>query len=226
MGAVAQEESQMSARFLFGNVARWAGILAVLGALALTGCAAPTVSARVTSFQQWPAAVEGQTYQFVPADSSQLNNLEYQSFQDMVRAGIGATGLVEAQPGARGRFDVSFRYGTSQTQVMVRRSYDPYFYGGYGGYYGPGPWGMGAGYWGPGYWGPGWVDVPMVVQRNSLTLFIRDTQQGGAEVYRSTAFILSERDDFIRTMPYLVRAIFDNFPGNNGAEREIQFPVQ
>jgi hypothetical protein len=66
----------------------------------------------------------------------------------------------------------------------------------------------------------------MVVQRNSLTLQIHDTQRGGAEVYRSTAFILSERDDFLRTMPYLVRAIFDNFPGNNGAERQIQFPVQ
>ena len=58
----------------------------------LSGCAAPTVAARVTSFQQWPAGVEGQSYQFVPADASQTNNLEYQSFQDMVRAGIGATG--------------------------------------------------------------------------------------------------------------------------------------
>jgi hypothetical protein len=66
----------------------------------------------------------------------------------------------------------------------------------------------------------------MVVQRNTLTLHIYDTQRSGAEVYRSSAFILSERDDFLRTMPYLVRAIFDNFPGNNGAEREIRFPVQ
>ena len=98
----------------------------------LSGCAAPTVAARVTSFQQWPAGVEGQSYQFVPADASQTNNLEYQSFQDMVRAGIGATGLVEAQAGAKPRFDVSFTYGTSQTQVMVRRPYDPGFYGGYG----------------------------------------------------------------------------------------------
>ncbi|PND31644.1 DUF4136 domain-containing protein [Achromobacter pulmonis] len=206
------------------NAGRWAGVLAVAGALALTGCAAPTVSARVTSFQQWPAGVEGQTYRFVPADASQNNNLEYQSYQDMVRAGIGATGLVEAQHGAKSRFDVSFRYGTTQTQVMVRRAYDPYFYGGYGyggygGFYGPGP-------WGPGFWGPDWVDVPMVVQRNSLTLQIYDTQRGGAEVYRSTAYILSEREDFTRTMPYLVRAIFDNFPGNNGAEREIKFPAQ
>ncbi|CAB5516450.1 hypothetical protein LMG26857_05523 [Achromobacter anxifer] len=205
------------------NARRWAGLLVVAGAFALAGCAAPTVSARVTSFQQWPAGVEGQTYQFVPAEASQNNNLEYQSYQDMVRAGIGATGLVEAKPGVKGRFDVSFRYGTTQTQIMVRRPYDPYFYGGYGygGFYGPRPWG--AGY---GYWGPDWVDVPMAVQRNTLTLQIYDTQRGGAEVYRSSAFILSERDDFLRIMPYLVRAIFDNFPGNNGAEREIQFPVQ
>ncbi|WP_088154322.1 DUF4136 domain-containing protein [Achromobacter xylosoxidans] len=205
------------------NARRWAGLLAVAGALALSGCAAPTVSARVTSFQQWPAGVEGQTYQFIAADASQNNNLEYQSYQDMVRAGIGATGLVEAKPGAKGRFDVSFKYGTTQTQIMVQRPYDPYFYGGYGygGFYGPRPWG--AGY---GYWGPDWVDVPMVVQRNTLSLHIYDTQRGGAEVYRSSAFILSERDDFLRTMPYLVRAIFDNFPGNNGAEREIRFPVQ
>lgn len=211
------------------HAGRLAGTLAVLATLVLSGCAAPTVSARVTSFQQWPTGVEGQTYQFVTADASQNNNLEYQSYQDMVRAGIGATGLVEAQPGTKARFDVSFRYGVSQTQVMERRPYDPYFYGGYGGFYGPGPWGP-YGPYGPypygGYWGPGWVDVPTVVQRNSLTLQIYDSQRSGAEVYRSTAYILSDGDDFMRTMPYLVRAIFDNFPGNNGAEREIRFPVQ
>lgn len=65
----------------------------------------------------------------IAADASQNNNLEYQSYQDMVRAGIGATGLVEAKPGAKGRFDVSFNYGTTQTQIMVQRPYDPYFYG-------------------------------------------------------------------------------------------------
>ncbi|MBR8655067.1 DUF4136 domain-containing protein [Achromobacter sp. Marseille-Q0513] len=214
----------MSGTSIF-NMGRLAGLFAVSGAMLLSGCAAPTVAARVTSFQQWPAGVEGQSYQFVPADASQTNNLEYQSFQDMVRAGIGATGLVEAQAGAKPRFDVSFTYGTSQTQVMVRRPYDPGFYGGYGygpgGYYGPRPWGGGFG-----YWGPDWVDVPMVVQRNALNLQIRDAQRGGAEVYRSSAYVLSDGDNLLRTMPYLVRAIFDNFPGNNGAEREIQFPVQ
>ncbi len=183
-----------------------------------SGCATPTVAARVTSFQQWPQGVQGQTYGFQPADASQVNNLEYQSFQDMVRAGIGATGLVEAREGQKPRFTVSFTYGVTQTQVMVPRPYDPYFYGGYG--YGP-RW---PGPWGP-FWGPDWVEVPAVAFRNNLDLHIRDMERGGAEVYRSRAYIVSEQQNLLRAMPYLVRAIFDNFPGNNGSEREVELPA-
>lgn len=207
------------------GAARWGRLaavsLAVAAAALVSGCAAPTVAARVTSFQQWPTGVEGQTYRFQTANAGQENNLEYQSFQDMVRAGIGPTGLVEARDGQSARFVVSFTYGATQTQVMVRRAYDPYFYGGYGGYYGPRVWG---GPWGPGpFWGPEWVDVPTVAFRNGLNLQIRDTARGNAEVYRSSAYIVSQREDLLRAMPYLVRAIFDHFPGNNGAEREVEY---
>lgn len=204
-------------RSLFKYVSRWAGLAGVAAVLFLAGCAAPSVSARVTSFQQWPSGVEGQTYRFVPADPAQVNNLEYDSFKDMVRAGIGATGLIEAKGNEKARFDVQFRYGELQTQVMERRPYDPFFAGGF---YGPRPWGMGGG-----FWGPTWVDVPVVAFRNNLSLQIFDAERGGAEVYRSSAFIVTERENLLNTMPFLVRAIFDNFPGNNGAEREVRMPL-
>jgi len=199
---------------------RWIGLSAALCAALLSGCAAPTVAARVTSFQKWPQGVEGQRYAFAPADAAQNNNLEYQSYRDMVRAGIGATGLVEAGAGQPARFTVTFRYGSTPTQVMVRRPYDPYVYGGYGGFYGPRWWGHGMG-----YWGPDWVDVPTAAVRNTLNLEIHDTAQGGAEVYRATSYVISQRDDLVRAMPYLVRAIFDNFPGNNGTERRVEYPA-
>ncbi|ARP90175.1 hypothetical protein CAL14_07630 [Bordetella genomosp. 9] len=193
-------------------------LLLILGMVA--GCATTeSVSARVTSFQQWPADATGQPYRFVLHDPGQNNNLEYQNFQDMVRAGIGSTGLVEAKPGQPARFDVSFTYGTTQTQVNVRQPYDPYFYGGFGpGYYGR-PWGP----WG--YWGPDWVDVPVAAYRNSLTVIIRDASQGGKEVYRATSYSVSEREELLKVMPYLVRAIFDNFPANNGSERRVRYTV-
>jgi hypothetical protein len=188
----------------------------------LTGCATTqSVSARVTSYQQWPADSTGQRYRFVVADPAQQNNLEYQNFQDMMRGGISPTGLVEAQQGQPARFEVSFKYGVAQTQITVRRPYDPYFYGGYGpGFYGGrygGPWG--------GFWGPDWVDVPAVAYRNSLAVEIRDASQGGKEVYRATAYSVSDGDELLKVMPYLVRAIFDGFPGNNGSERRVRYTV-
>ncbi|OZI74399.1 DUF4136 domain-containing protein [Bordetella genomosp. 12] len=206
----------------WGRLAAMSLVVAAAGVV--SGCATPTVAARVTSFQQWPQGVEGQTYRFQTANAGQKDNLEYQAFQDMVRAGIGPTGLVEAQAGKDARFLVSFTYGSKQTQIMVRRAYDPYFYGGYGGpYFGPRGW---RGPWGPApFWGPDWVDVPAVAFRNSLNLQIFDTARGNAEVYRSTAYIVSQQEDILRAMPYLVRAIFDNFPGNNGSEREVEFPL-
>jgi len=208
---------------LFARFYRWAGATLASAVLVLTGCASATLAAHITSFQQWPADAPGQFYRFAAADASQNNNLEYQTYQDMVRAGIGATGLVEAQGNAKPRFEVSFKYGVTQTQIMVRRPYSPPFYGGYpyGGFYTPH-----AGWNGISYWGPNWVDVPTVAYRNSLSLEIHDNAHSGAEVYRSTAYIITEREDLLRTMPYLARAIFDNFPGNNGAERQVNYPLE
>jgi len=200
------------------SLCRLAGVAVVLSASMLTACVTPTVQARVTSFQHWPSDAVGATYRFVDATPGQANNLEYQAYQDAMRSGISPTGLIEAQSGKSARFNVSFQYGTEQTQVMVRQPYDPYFYGGFGGFYGS-PWG------GAGFWGPNWVDVPTVAYRNRLTVEIYDNSRQGAQVYRSTAYIVTERENLVRTMPYLTRAIFDNFPGNNGSEREVEYPV-
>jgi hypothetical protein len=208
------------------KVRRWRPVAQALAVMLfagiLAGCATtPSVSARVTSFQEWPAGATGQRYRFVAADPSQNNNLEYQNFRDMVRSGISPTGLVEAPPGQPARFDVSFRYGVTQTQVNVRHPYDPYFYNGFGpGFYG-------NRYWAPwgGYWGPDWVDVPTVAFRNALTVEIHDASQGGKEVYRATAYSVTENDRLLKVMPYLVRAIFDNFPANNGSEREVRYTM-
>lgn len=201
------------------SVRRTAGVLgAVLSVSILAGCATPMVQARVKSFQQWPSDAVGATYRFVDATPGQANNLEYQAYQDTMRANLGPTGLVESMSGKNARFDVSFEYGTEQTRVMVRQPYDPYFYGGFGGFYGP--------RWGAGYWGPTWVDVPAVAYRNRLTVEIHDNARNGAEVYRSSAYIVSEQENLVRAMPYLAQAIFDDFPGNNGSEREVEYEVE
>ncbi len=190
-------------------------------ALLVTGCAS-TLSARVTSYQQWPANAQGELYRIVPSEN-QVNNLEFQSVADMVRASLGPTGLVEASSGKAARFDIAVAYSNPISTALVQRYYDPYMDGwgfgpAFGGYYG--------GYrgWGGGmYMAPPVYDVPVEVYKNTLTVIIRDNQNGGAEVYRSSAVNISTSDNLAQAMPYLAQAVFDSFPGNNGQVREVHY---
>ncbi len=181
----------------------------------LAGCAA-TLSARVTSYQQWPAGVAGQTYEFAPS-TAKANNLESDTFADMLRAAIGPTGLVEAAPGKSARFEVSFTYENPLVQSWTQQYAPPPFYGGYGPYY-PG-WGGGM------YYGPAVVTVPVQYYKNTLTVSIKDLTRHGAEVYRSSAVSLSGNNNLPGIMPYLARAVFEGFPGNNGQVRVIRYEL-
>src|SRR5690554_1605078 len=122
-------------------------IWAIAGLLALASCA-NTLSARVTTYQQWPVGVQGEYYRIVPTPA-QTGSLEFGAFADMLRAAIGQTGLREAAGGAQARFDVHMQYGTELKQTWVQRYDDYYLNDGwmgpaFGGYYGGwGGWGGG-----------------------------------------------------------------------------------
>lgn len=203
------------------RASRYVALLASI--VVLTSCAS-TISARVTSYQQWPADATGSTYRIHPMPG-QTNNLEFDAFADMVRAAIGPTGLVEAGQAQSPRFDVLVGYGNPVQQRWVQRYRDPYmdgwgfnpFFGGM--YGGNGGWGWGSGI----YMGPSTVNVPVEVFQNTLTITIKDNQHNDAEVYRSSAVSISDTDHLVTVMPYLAQAIFDGFPGNNGQVREVRY---
>lgn len=200
----------------------WAVWLAA-ALLALSGCAS-TLSARVTSYQQWPVDVQGEYYRIVPSPE-QSCNLQFGAFADMLRAAIGPTGLVEAPGAAQARFEVRMEYDNPVRQVWVQRYNDGYLNDGwmgpaFGGYYG------GWSRWGGGiFYSPSVVTAPMNVYRNTLTVIISDRQENGKEVYRATAVHSSEVENLDAVMPYLMEAIFDGFPGNNGQTREIRYEL-
>jgi hypothetical protein len=204
-------------------LSQWLAVVA--GLLLVSGCAS-TLSARVTSFQKWPADAQGASYRIVPG-AGQENNLEFQNIADMIRANIGPVGLVEAsaqggKASASPRFDVHVQYSNPSSQVWVRRYADPYLYDGWG--FGPAfGWYGGYPFWGGAYYSPAVVDEPVLVYRNTLTFTINDNRDKGLEVYRSTAVNQSGRDNLLQAMPYLARAVFDGFPGNNGQVREVEY---
>lgn len=201
----------------------WRYCAVMASVLLFTGCAS-TLSARVTTFQQWPAQTQGQTYRIVP-NAGQSNNLEYQAFADMIRASIGPIGLVEANADRSARFDVSFEFSNPVALAWVQSYGDPYFNNGFGPAWG-GYYGRGRGWGGAIMVMPSAVTVPVSVYKNTLEVRIKDNRNHGAEVYRSTAVSMSGGDDLLAAMPYLARAVFDGFPGNNGQVRDITYQRQ
>lgn len=187
-----------------------------LGASVLLAGCASNFSATVTQFQAWPANTLNATYRIVPK-GQEINNLEFQSVADMLSASLGAIGLLPALNQTVARFDVYAEYGSSVSQTMAPAYPGPYMMDG---------WGMGGyyGMWGAPMFVPS-VEVPVQVYKNKLTVTINDMQNNGREVYRSTVSSVSNNENLIQSMPYLVRAAFDNFPGNNGQVREVTLPV-
>ncbi|NYT26180.1 DUF4136 domain-containing protein [Alcaligenaceae bacterium] len=213
----------MNSHAAFNSLRRIWGVWLAAALIALGGCAS-TLSARVTTYQQWPIGTQGEYYRIVPV-AAQSGNLQFAAFSDMLRAAIGPVGLREATGEAKARFEISMEYGNPVKQVWVQRYNDAYLYDGwmgpaFGGYYG------GWGRWGGGIFvTPSVVNVPVDLYRNTLTITIRDQESGGREVYRATAVHSSEADNLDSVMPYLMQAIFDHFPDNNGQVREVRYEL-
>jgi len=211
----------------FARGVRIAASVAVL--TGLVGCAANNqFVARVTTFQQWPADANGQSFRFeqVPVER---NTLELQSYEALVATQLQRIGLVQAQPWARdARFSVRIAYG-----AMPFQTWDDVpapFYGGpafsYGGFgYGNG-WGLGYGMMYPfGGYGPAYTAVPVTAWRDTLEVSIRDSSQGNAEVFQGRATHDAGRAALPYVMPYLVDAVFQNFPQGNGQVRTVRIPL-
>jgi len=193
----------------------------LLAALALlTGCTA-MFSARVTTFHQWPADAVGQTWHLADPTDEQ-NRLEYAAYANLLRAAIAITGLTESThaqtPNQPARFTVSIDYRSEAARVIRHETIDPFFHGVWGR-----PWGWGLG----GYTTPAWYAVPQDAKRHVLTVTIRDnngTDANRAEVYRASAVnITTENSVLAQVMPQLLRAIFEEFPGNNGQVRDVRY---
>lgn len=197
--------------------------LLILSSVFLMSACASSWSAKVTTFQRWPAELYEARYSIVPSDE-QKNSLEFQAVADSVRVAMGAAGLVEG--GAEGRLVVELSYGNPLQQEWVERyvdPYDPFIYGG------PFSIGLGAGFGhsmhfrGRYYPMPHYVSVPIDIYSNTLKVVIKDKEKHMTEVFKVTAINKSETDNLISVIPLLARAAFNNFPGLNGKVEQVRF---
>lgn len=205
------------------------GLNAIL-ALVLAGlaaCASP-ITAKVTSFNQWPADTAGASFSFIrPVDV--LNDLEQQAYEGRVQAELEKLGMKRVNPGQVGRIQVDIVTGNGTRNKQFREAiyrdnyiYHPPYRDGAGNVFG--------GFWAPDQFGSRYVGdriINRTVQVSNLRLRLLDSQ-GSAPgkpraVFESRAVYEGDNEDLATLVPYLVRAVFDGFPGQNGRVRTVKF---
>ena len=200
---------------------------ALLACVMLAACASP-ITTQVTSFNQWPGDAAGATFSYTrPADS--LNDLEQQAYENYVQVALEKIGLKRAANGQLGRFQVDIVTASATRDRKYREAiYQDYYV------YQP-PYRDAAGRVFPGFWTPdrfgaryaGEREVTRTVQVNSLKLRLLDAQGNAAgkphAVFESRAVYEGDNESLSALVPYLVRAVFDGFPGQNGQVRAVKF---
>lgn len=197
-------------------------------AMSLTGCAT-YFGAEVTSYHQPDQPLKGLSFRFSPTEE-QRESLEYQAYAALLRQQLLRHGLLEA--GGQADLRVEVDYGTDtgrpvrytqpqygyvfQGMNLVRRErvdangQRVQFYESVPVY---------------GYDVIGYSSYLRTVYRHQLKLTMTGTRpQPGrpARLYEGTAVSESEDGATNNAMPWLVRALFQNFPGPNGQTRHVR----
>lgn len=193
----------------------------------LTACASP-ITAKVTSFNQWPTDTAGATFSFIrPADA--LNDLEQQAYEGTVQQALERLGLRRAPTGQSGRIQVDV---VTSNGAREKRFHEPIYRDNF--IYQP-PYRDAAGnvfggFWVPDPFGSRYVGdriVTRTVQVSNLRVRLLDTQ-GNAPgkpraVFESRAVYEGSNEDLPTLVPFLVRAVFDDFPGQNAKVKTVKF---
>lgn len=221
--------------------AGWRGRAALLAGALLTaalaaGCATGPriVRTEVTAFNQWSALPAERTYVFARTLEFE-NSLELKTYEDIVRDELAIQGFALAPEPARAALLVTLRPSISATRVRTRDpGFGPFYgYGGFGGPYGR--FGSGAfGGYGPFYGGPFYgggffndfdaVDVD--IYRHRFELDIDSRNVAGKRFYEGRVETSDSNGANPTVMPALIRALFTDFPGNNGQTRRVDVPVE
>lgn len=194
----------------------------------LTACASP-ITTRVTSFNQWPADAVGSTFSYIsPVDTTR--QLEQATYEGYVQAELEKRGLKLAPAGQAGRLQVDVATSSrSEEKTWLQPVYQdnmvfmPPYRDAAGRFYGGG--------WVPDPFGPRYVgdrQVSMTLYTHSLRLRLLDTKgtppgKPPRTVFESRALYEGGSADLPPVVPYLVRAVFDDFPGQNGQVRTVKF---
>lgn len=189
-------------------------------AVMVAGCAS-SFNSDVARFHQLPKPA-GESFAVQPMDPANQGSLEFAQYAADVSARLAAVGYRPAAPGAQADLIVKLGYMVDDGRTAIR-SYPSSFYGGYG-------WGWAPYY--PGYWGyPGYAEPDIrsyVVYSRKLAMDIDRVGPDGKLQRLFEGRVQSEGGDnrLPEVMPYLIAAMFKDFPGHSGVTQTVKIPLE
>jgi hypothetical protein len=192
----------------------WFSILGLWALLLATACTTP-FEGEVTTFHQWQHP-HGETIAIVPLDERKLGSLEFRQYAGLVAERLQQIGysVVGGEAGSQYVAQMDYAIDSGRTEVQSWPSNAVWYHFSYGYYYDPF-------YYGLYYAGP--EVYSYTVYTRSLSLTIRAAPAGGPGrvFYEGRVHSVGRSHRLEEIMPYMVTAMFTNFPGESGLTKIV-----
>lgn len=204
-------------------------LLAALGGLLLSGCAADRFTAEVTQFHDLAGGAKGRSFMVMPVEDSRASSLEFRSYARMIVGELVARGLRQAEALERSDMIVFVDYGVDSGRL---ESYPVPVYGYYPdrftqlhGVRKSGKRFSAHAYESGGLVPLGISEITETVFTRSLAVDIVDAPpwRRGQTVkrYEARATSIGRESNLSAVMPLMIRALFQDFPGEDGGTRTV-----
>lgn len=202
-----------------------------------------SIRSSVMRFHQLPAP-SGERIVIVPADPANNGSIEFANYAALVGNALGTFGYLPAN-GEKADLIVELDYGVDDGQKVVRNSGSMFGYMGYGpyygGYYNPwfpyrNPYYYGGGFYPRSYYGGfygnlygplgmGPTERVYTQYARFVKMVIKPNKDGAQNLYEGEARSTGRNNRLHEIMPYMVQAIFTNFPGESGSSERISVKI-
>lgn len=204
----------------FGKVA--AGLMLLL----LAACASQ-IKSDVARFHRMPAP-QGETFRVVASDPKKQDSLEFATYAQYVASEMVKQGYRQAEPAASASMEVRIDYGvsTGREKIATRPGvgrYAPYYYSWHHRAFYPYGWGFYDPFWGGPHSEP--EVYSYTVYTRQLTMDIvrpgAGEGQGAVPLFEGRVESVGKDNRLPEVMPYLVQAMFTDFPGTSGVTKQV-----
>lgn len=192
-------------------------LLPLLAGLLLGACATP-FRGEVTTFHEWEHP-HGDPIRIVPVDPARRGSLEFRHYRDLMAEHLELVGysVVGTDRPARYVAEMDYAIDEGRTEIRSWPRHAVWYHFGYGRYHHPFYYGV----WYP-YYPPPEV-YSYTVYTRTLSLVIRAAPDGGPGrvVYEGKVQSVGRSDRLAEIMPYMIHAMFINFPGESGLTKMV-----